>query len=103
MNAKYLYNQGYKITVIAEKLGISKATVSRRLKTVTKRPRPQVTPEYAQMALQMRENGFTWAQTADKIGFHESTLQRAVNRYAASGAHEQALSTGKDSVFGGKE
>lgn len=88
MNAKSLYTQGYKLAVIAEMLGISKATVSRRLKTVPNRPRVQVTSEYAQMAVQMRKEGFTWEDAAYKIGFHARTLQRAVSKYAEQGLIE---------------
>jgi transposase len=88
MNAISLYAQGYKLAVIAEILDISKATVSRRLKNVPNRPRVQVTAEYAQMAVQMRKDGFTWEDAAYKIGFHARTLQRAVNKYAEQGLIE---------------
>lgn len=88
MNVKSLYEQGYKLTVIAEMLGIGRATVCRHLKNVERRPRRQVTEEYAQMAVQMRENGFTWAQASDKIGFHERALQRAVKYYESQRANE---------------
>lgn len=81
-----LHEAGMRDIHIAEKLGVSRATVHRRLKEHYG-PRPPSGPsrlikgEYLQEIITRRKAGKTWVTIEAEVGFNARAMQRALDHF----------------------
>lgn len=80
---KDLFSRGYSTRAIAERLGISKETVRRKLNadgvdTGWPESKASIVAGYTDLAKQMLDDGKGWSEISNTIGFSARQLQRYV-------------------------
>lgn len=81
---KAMAAKGYSTRIIGEKLGLHRSCVHRRLTEAGidlggPGCKLQMTPDYVEMAREMKAGGLCWREISAKLGFCERQLQKRLN------------------------